>query len=238
MDEVIDEVVNTDVEIIKWDNSSIDTMVYNYSKDKNKIVLNSYINVKSFQKAIVVYERKVLHVFKQGCYRLDRKLLYTIKEKNKLDINYKDLLKGSIFFVKANNYSGIAWNSDSSIMVRDKEYGPLSISAKGNYGFEVKDVEKFLNNFFVKGSKFKVSEISIYLKCIITNIIFGFMSQTKIAVFELSEQLEYLSKKGLEELNPKFEELGFSLTDFSISNISLPDWIGYINLDKYFNLSI
>ena len=107
--------------------------------------------------------------------------------------------------------------------MRDKDFGTIRIRAYGSYAFRVTDPAKFLKELFGTNSSFTTEDITSYLRSMLISCISDTIAESKISALDLASNLMEFNKQVRENVKTHFNDLGLTLTNCVIENISFPE---------------
>lgn len=212
------------MEVIDWTDDSNDTIVYRYPTFNQAITDNSKLVVRESQAGVFVAEGKLSEVFGPGTYSLDTRNAPIMRFFQSILYKLEEPYKGDIYFVNTKQFTDNNWGTPRPITVRDAEFGMVRLRAFGIYSFRITDPATFLRQIVGTDGLFTTDEITGQLKKKLVSSASTTIAKSRMSILDLSTAYMELGDSLREEMNPTFQEsYGITITDFTISNISLPD---------------
>lgn len=212
------------LELIEWLDDTNNTLVWRFPVFNQAITDNSKLVVREGQAAVFVSEGRLSDVFGPGSYDLDTKNKAILSFFTSIAYNFNYPYKGDVYFVSTRQFTDNGWGTPNPIMMRDAEFGPVRIRAFGAYSYRITDPALFMKQIVGTDGLFTTDEINGQLKKKLVSMLADTIGKSKIPVLDLAANYMDLGDTMAERINPKFSEMyGITLTDFTISNISLPE---------------
>ncbi len=204
--------------------STNDTLVWRFPVFNQALTDNSKLVVREGQAAVFVAEGKLSDVFAPGTYTLDTRNTPILSFFKSIAYNLEYPYKGDIYFVSTRQFTDNGWGTARPFPLRDPEFGPVRIRAFGVYSFRITDPATFLRQIVGTDGLFTTDEIAGQLKKKLVSLFASSVAKSKIAVLDLAGGYLELGDTIREQINPAFQEAyGITITDFTISNVGLPD---------------
>jgi len=212
------------MEVIDWTDDTNDTIVFRYPTFNQAITDNSKLVVRESQAGVFVAEGKLSEVFGPGTYALDTRNAPIMRFLQSIAYKFEEPYKGDIYFVNTKQFTDNNWGTPRPITVRDAEFGMVRLRAFGIYSFRITDPATFLRQIVGTDGLFTTDEISGQLKKKLVSSASATIAKSRMSILDLATAYMELGDQLREEMNPTFQEsYGITITDFTISNISLPD---------------
>jgi membrane protease subunit (stomatin/prohibitin family) len=211
------------LDVIQWLDDSNDTIVYRFPIHDQAITDQSKVVVREGQAAVFIAEGQMSDVFAPGTYTLNTPNTPIQSFFSTIAYSFNNPYKGDILFVSTRQFTDNGWGTQNPFMMRDPEFGPIRVRAFGTYAFRVTDPAAFIRQVVGTDGLFTTSEISGHIKKRVVSSLASSIGKSGIPVLDLVSNYEDLGRAVLEKINPEFDSnLGVSLTDLTIGNISLP----------------
>ncbi len=214
---------NLTLKIIDWEDPTKNTMVYKYPMEGRKIFFGSKLTVRESQVAVFLNKGEIADVFGPGLYTLKSNNLPILSNLLGLPYGFKSPFTCDIFFINTKQFTNQKWGTTNPITMRDKDFGTIRIRGYGSYAFKVNNAEIFLKELFGTNSTFVAEDISNYLKSILISTISDTIAESKIGALDLSCNLLEFNKIAKDKVGEQFVNLGLTLTNLIIENISFPE---------------
>jgi membrane protease subunit (stomatin/prohibitin family) len=212
------------LDVVEWLDDSRDTLVYRFPVFNQAITDKSVLVVREGQAAVFVSEGQLSDVFGPGTYELDTRNapISTFFDSIKYALDYP--YKGDIYFVSTRQFTQQKWGTQKPFTTMDPQIGPVRVRAFGVYSYRITDPARMLTELVGTDGLFTTDEINGQLRDKLVSGLVSAIAQAKMPVLELASQYMNLGEALREQMSPWFEEsYGLTLTDFTVSNISLPE---------------
>ncbi len=214
---------NLTLKILDWEDQSKNTMVYKFPMDGRKIFFGSKLTVRESQMAVFLNKGEIADVFEPGMYTLHSSNLPILSNLLGLPYGFKSPFFADVYFVSTKQFTNLKWGTTNPITMRDKDFGTIRIRAYGSYAFRVADPALFLKELFGTNSSFTTEDITSYLRSMLISCISDTIAESKISALDLASNLMEFNKQVKENVKTHFAELGLTLTNCVIENISFPE---------------
>jgi len=210
---------------IDWTDPSQNTIVYKYPMEGRQIMIGSKLTVRESQVAVFMVKGKIADVFQPGIHTLIVNNLPIISSILAWPRGFKSPFTADVFFVNTKQFTNLKWGTTNPITMRDKDFGSIRIRGYGSFAFKVNDASIFLKEMFGTNSTYTTESLSNYLKSILVSGISDTIAESKIGALDLASNLLEFSKVVKEQIKEQIENLGLTLTNLVIENISFPEQV-------------
>lgn len=215
------------LKIIEWKDDSQDVIVYRFpmhdGKKEREIMTGSSLTVRESQAAIFVSQGQIADVFGPGRYKLSTRNLPFLTKIGHVFYDGDSKFKCEVYFVNTKQFTNQKWGTANPITMRDADFGVIRIRGYGVFSFRVINPALFLKTLFGTNSLFTVEDINEYLKSMLISCITDTIAESKVSALDLAGNLQEFNDMCQNNIQHKFEELGLSLTNLTIENISFPE---------------
>ena len=209
---------------IDWTDPSPNTMVYKYPMEGRDIMIGSKLTVRESQVAIFMVKGKIADVFQPGIHTLVVNNIPILSSLLSLGRD-KKAFTADVFYVNTKQFTNQKWGTTNPITMRDKDFGSIRIRGYGSFAFKVSDAAVFLKEVFGTNSTYTSESVANYLKSILVSGISDTIAESKISALDLASNLLEFSKVVKEQVNEQFTNLGLTLSNLVIENISFPEQV-------------
>ena len=210
---------------IDWTDSSANTMVYKYPMEGREIMIGSKLTVRESQVAVFMVKGKIADVFQPGIHTLVVNNLPILSSLLAWPRGFKSPFTADVFFVNTKQFTNQKWGTTNPITMRDKEFGSIRIRGYGSFAFKVNDAAVFLKEVFGTNNIYTSENLASYLKSILVSGISDTIAESKIGALDLAGNLLEFSKVVKEQIGEQFTNLGLTLSNLVIENISFPEQV-------------
>ncbi len=210
------------IEVIEWKDESSNRMVYEFPVHKNEIKMGAQLTVRESQVAIFVNEGQIADVFEPGRYSLNTENMPILTKLKSWKYGFNSPFKAEVYFVNTKQFLDQKWGTKNPIMMRDKEFGIIRLRGFGVYGFRITDCVTFMKEVFGTNPDVSTETISPQLSQYIVSGITDYIAEMQIPALDLAMKYDEIAEGMMNKLSAKFKEYGLTITNFVISNLSLP----------------
>lgn len=213
------------LDIIEWEDTTGDTLVYKFPMADNEIQNGGKLVVRPGQSAVFVNEGKIADVFMEGTHNLNTQNLPVLGDLKGWAYGFKSPFKADVYFVSTKQILDQKWGTPSPILVSDPKFEQVQLRAFGSFGFQITDPKGFVGTVSSTNRVYKVETLRDQLKDFIVTHLAPILAQQKVTVAELAANYNIINEALQAAVKQSFENLGLEMCVFTISNISLPDEI-------------
>lgn len=213
------------LDIIQWEDSTQNTLVYKYPMRDNEIQNGGQLVVRPGQAAVFVNEGKVADVFGEGTHRLETQNLPILGNLKGWKFGFKSPFKSDVYFVSVKKFLNQKWGTPQPILITDPKFEQVEVRAFGTFGFVITDPESFIRNVSSTNKIYTVKEIEGQLKSFIITEFSQIVAKQNVTVAELSRNYGIINQSMEAEIANTFSSLGLRAINFTVNNINLPEEI-------------
>ncbi len=210
------------IEVIEWKDERSDRMVYEFPVHKDEIKMGASLTVRESQVAIFINEGQIADVFEPGRYTLSTENMPILTKLKSWKYGFNSPFKAEIYFVNTKQFLEQRWGTKNPIMMRDPEFGIVRLRGFGVYGYRITDCVTFMREVFGTNPNVTTESISPQLSQYIVSSISEYIAEMKIPALDLAMNYGEISDGMMDKLSDKFKQYGLTITNFVISNLSLP----------------
>ena len=218
----MNRVLNQFINVIEWTSPDNETMVHRFDTEGREIMMGAALTVRESQVAVFVNEGQLADIFPPGRYELQTENMPIMTLLQSWKYGFNSPFKAEVYFVNTIQFTDRKWGTTNPVMMRDADFGIVRLRAFGSYAVRVTDANAFLKEVFGTSQMYKIDDIDNYLRNMSVSAVSEAIAQSQLPALELAMHYSNLSNIIKDNLNPKFAEMGLSITNFFIENISLP----------------
>lgn len=211
------------IEVIEATDFSKDLMVFQYPVENHEIKMGAQLTVREGQCAIFVNEGVIADIYGPGRYTLTTENMPVMTKLKSWKYGFDSPFKAEVFFVSTRLFTDQKWGTQKPVLMRDKEFGMIRMSAFGVFAFRVVQPEVFMREIFGTLSSYSTADITGYLRRILVSGLSDTIGESGIAAIDIVNSYDELATAAAKKLQPSFAPLGLSLQTLIIENISLPE---------------
>jgi membrane protease subunit (stomatin/prohibitin family) len=220
---IFDKIRGEFVDIIEWQDSTSDTLVWRFPRYQNEIKMGAKLTVRESQVAVFMNEGKIADIFSPGMYTLQTENMPILTTLKGWKYGFNSPFKADVYFVSTRQFTNQKWGTKNPITLDDQRFGMIEIRAFGTYVFQVTDAGKFIKEIAGTDANFSTEGVAGQLRSLIVTKFSDAVGEGNIPVEKFAANLEELSQIGQDRLNGDFVSYGLSINKFLVENVSLPD---------------
>ncbi|MHC4886914.1 MAG: SPFH domain-containing protein [Planctomycetota bacterium] len=217
-----DKVAGQFIDVIEWQDSTNDTLVWKFPREDNEIKNGAQLIVRESQSAVFLHEGELGDVFGPGRVELSTNNIPILTTLASWKYAFDAPFKCDVFFASTRQFTDMKWGTQNPIMLRDPEFGPVRLRAFGSYCFQVTDAGRFIKQISGTDHLFQTDEITGQFRNMLVSRFADALGEAKVPMLDLASNYNELGELLKDKLQPEFDEYGITLTKFLVENISLP----------------
>lgn len=211
------------IDVIQWNEPDEGVLAYRFPMQDQEIQTGAKLTVRESQMALFVNEGKIADVFGPGLYTLNTQNLPLLTDLKNWDKEFKSPFKSDVYFFSTRLQIDQRWGTGAPIVIRDKEFGAVSMRSYGIYSYHVADLQSFFKRVSGTMGTYRVSDMEGQLRAMIIGCITEVVANSAIPFLDMTANLSSLNEKLVAQVEPAFEAMGLELDSFVVQNVSLPD---------------
>ena len=224
-------------EIIKLDNKDKNLLIKKITTERGIITDKSRLFVEPGECAILVDNGAIKDIVTEpGMYFMDTSspvlfqtdifgaLGKTILEGIKR-IAYKGevIQEQAVYFISLTEKIGQKFGTQTPIIYKDPEWGPIEIKANGEYAFKVNNPVALLTNITGTINEFQVSDLTESILPFIQSGIATEIANLKLSFDAITTKQAEIGKELIKNTSEKLESLGIEITKLVVTAIDVPE---------------
>jgi len=225
------------IDVIEWVEREDGILAYRYPMQDREIQNGGKLTVRDSQMAVFVNEGKAADAFAPGLYTLNTHTLPILTYLRNWDKAFKSPFKSDVYFFSTRLQTNQHWGTPNPITIRDKEFGAVRIRAFGIYAYKVADPKVFYSKVSGTRDVYTVPDLEGQLRNTIVGRMTDTFANSQLPFLDMAANQVALANTIATQLKPGFTELGLSLENFVVENLSLPDELQKI-LDQRISMNM
>ena len=225
------------IDVIHWTEPEDGILAYRYPMEDLEIQNGAKLTVRDSQMAVFVNEGRIADVFPPGLYTLNTQTLPILTYVMNWDKAFKSPFKSDVYFLSTRLQTDQRWGTATPITFRDKEFGAVRVRGYGIYTYKIADPTVFYQKISGSRDVYRVADLEGQLRNTIVARMTDTFAQSSVPFLDLAANQAQLGVRIAETLRPAFTDLGLSLENFVVENISLPDELQKV-LDQRISMNI
>jgi membrane protease subunit (stomatin/prohibitin family) len=211
------------IDVIDWVEPGDGILAYRFPMQDREIQNGGKLTVRDSQMAVFVNEGRVADVFSPGLYTLNTNTLPILTYLMNWDKAFKSPFKSDVYYFSTRIQTDQHWGTQNPITIRDKEFGAIRLRAFGIYAYHILDPKVFYTKISGTRDTYTVGDLEGQLRNTIVGRITDTFAGSQVPFLDMAANQVALGEKIVGQLKPGFTELGLSLDNFVVENLSLPD---------------
>ncbi len=211
------------IDVIQWTEPEQGILAYRYPMEDMEIQNGGKLTVRESQTAVFVNEGRIADVFGPGLYTLNTNTLPILTYIMNWDKAFKSPFKSDVYYFSTRLQTDQRWGTATPITFRDREFGAIRMRGYGIYAYKVADAKLFYQKVSGTRELYTVPDLEGQLRNTIVARMTDSFAQSSVPFLDMAANQAALGQRIAEALKPSFAELGLSLENFVVENISLPD---------------
>ena len=211
------------IDVIEWVEPPDGILAYRYPMQDREIQNGGKLTVRDSQMAVFVNEGRIGDVFGPGLFTLNTSTLPILTYIMNWDKAFKSPFKSDVYFFVTRLQTNQHWGTQNPITIRDKEFGAIRLRAFGIYTYHLADPKLFYTKVSGTRDTYRVEDLEGQLRNTIVGRITDTFAESQVPFLDMAANQVELAEKIAGQLKPAFTELGLSLDNFVVENLSLPE---------------
>jgi len=211
------------IDVIQWTEPEDGILAYRYPMEDMEIQNGGKLTVRDSQMAVFVNEGRIADVFGPGLYTLTTETLPILTYLMNWDKAFKSPFKSDVYYFSTRLQTNQRWGTATPITIRDKEFGAVRVRGYGIYAYKIADAKVFYQKISGTRDLYRVGDLEGQLRNTIVARMTDTFAQSSVPFLDMAANQGALGQKVADNMKPAFAELGLSLENFVVENISMPD---------------
>lgn len=214
------------LKVIKWDDSSKDTIVYRYPmEDRDEIMNGCQLIVAESQVAILVSMGQIGDVYGPGEHKLTTGNMPILTKLASWKYGFDSPFKADVYYINTKQFINQKWGTASKINMRDADFGIVRVGGRGTFSFRVVDAAQFMREIFGTNRSYKTADLIEYFKSILVANFTKVLGEARIPVIDIPAKYIEIGDLTKAELKDDFDAIGLDICNFYVEAITLPEEI-------------
>jgi membrane protease subunit (stomatin/prohibitin family) len=220
---ILDFVKKQFIDIIEWTERDDDVLAWRFPTADFEIQQGARLIVRETQTAVFVDQGHVADVFGPGTYTIDTPNLPVLTDLRHWGKGFQSPFKSEVYFFSTRLRLNQTWGTANPFTIRDAEFGAVRVRGFGIYSYRIADVGVFFRRVSGTRDAYRVGDLEGQLRNSLVAILSDHFGGSQVAFLDMAANQTALARAIFQKARPMFTDLGLSLEDFRIENISLPD---------------
>lgn len=211
------------IAVVQWNETEDGVLAYRFPMQDMEIQTGAQLTVRESQMAIFVNEGKIADVFGPGLYTLNTHNLPVLTDLLNWDKEFQSPFKSDVYFFTTRLQIDQKWGTGAPIVIRDREFGAVSLRCYGNFSYHIADPRTFFKRVSGTLGTYHVGDLDGQLRATIIACITEIFGNSSIPFLDMTANLSALRDQLNKQIKPAFTALGLELDQFVLESVSMPD---------------
>ena len=212
------------LKVIEWSDPSTTTIVYKYPmEDRDEIMNGCQLIVRESQVAMLVSSGQIADVYGPGNHKLTTQNMPILTKLASWKYGFDSPFKADVFYVNTKQFFDLKWGTTSPIMLRDADFGPIRIRARGTYSFKVSEPTTFMREIFGTNQQYSTDALRDYFKTIIISEFADTIGEARIPALDIAAKYREIGDLLKQNLGSDFGKIGVEICNMVVEAITLPE---------------
>ncbi len=226
-------------EVIRYENQDKNLLIKKVSTENGIITNESRLFVEPGQCAIYTDNGAIKDIISEpGMYFMDTSapsLFQTnifegiggvvVEGLKRVAYQGKVITNQAVYFISLAELTNLDYKTNTNILYKDPEWGPMDIKLAGSYGIKVSNPLNLLTNVNSNADEYYFSNLKTQIDDYISKELMDEMSRFDVSFDSISGKMAEATDKLLEDINNETENLGIEVTRVVIGEITVPEEI-------------
>lgn len=224
-------------EVIKYDNQDENVIIKKVTSPNGVITDKSRLFVQPSQCAIFVDNGAIKDIITEpGMYFMDTSaptLFQTnifkgigstfLESMKRIAYEGEVINQQAVYFVSLTEKIGLPFSTPTPILYKDSEWGPIEISATGEFAFKINNPINLLTNVSGDCDTFTVGVLASSLRPYIISGITSEIANLNVSFDSITKEQSELGSDVITSVTAKLETLGVEITKLVVTSIDVPE---------------
>ena len=212
------------LKVIEWSDPSTTTIVYKYPmEDRDESMNGCQLIVRESQVAMLVSSGQIADVYGPGNHKLTTQNMPILTKLASWKYGFDSPFKADVFYVNTKQFFDLKWGTTSPIMLRDADFGPIRIRARGTYSFKVSEPATFMREIFGTNQQYSTDALRDYFKTIIISEFADTIGEARIPALDIAAKYREIGDLLKQNLGSDFGKIGVEICNMVVEAITLPE---------------
>jgi membrane protease subunit (stomatin/prohibitin family) len=211
------------IDVIHWVEPEDGILAHRYPMQDMEIQNGAKLTVRESQMAAFVNEGRMADVFGPGLYTLGTQTLPLLTNLMNWDKMFQSPFKSDVYFFSSRLQTNQRWGTPQPITIRDRDFGAVRVRAFGIYSYRLTDPRPFHTKVSGTRETYKVDELEPQLRNLLIARMSDAFASSGVPFLDMAANQMLMSQRIAEFMKPIFGDLGLTLDQLVVENLSLPE---------------
>jgi len=211
------------IDIIQWTEDGDEILVWRFPTADFEIQQGAQLTVRETQVALFVHQGQAADLFGPGQHTIRTQNLPILTDLQHWDKMFESPFKSDVYFFSTRLRIDQKWGTSNPITIREKEFGAIRLRTYGIYAYKIAAPKVFFDKVSGTRGVYTVSDLEGQLRNTIVTTLTDHFAESGVSFLDMAANQVELGNAVAEKLRGAFGDLGLSLENFQVENISLPE---------------
>ncbi len=220
---ILDFVKKQFIDILQWTEDGDEVLVWRFPTADFEIQQGAQLTVRETQAALFVHQGQAADLFGPGQHTIRTQNLPILTDLQHWDKMFESPFKSDVYFFSTRLRIDQKWGTTNPITIREKEFGAIRLRAFGIYAYKIAAPKVFYDKVTGTRGTYMVSDLEGQLRNTIVTTLTDHFAESGVPFLDMAANQVELGTAVAEKLRGMFGDLGLSLENFQVENVSLPE---------------
>ena len=128
-----------------------------------------------------------------------------------------------IFYIATRQFVDLKWGTPAPVMMANEKFGQVRARAFGSYSARITDIPRFFREYAGAYPVLTIRDLEVQLRDYIAAKFGEVLATQRISVLDVAANLSAVNARLQPAIAPYFLDLGVTLTQFTVTSVTLPD---------------
>ncbi|MGO1243970.1 MAG: SPFH domain-containing protein [Sphingobacterium sp.] len=213
------------IEVVEWHDQPAPVMMWKVPDEDREIKNGAKLIVREGQSSMFLTQGTVADIFEAGTHVLQTENIPILSRLKGWKHGFESPFKADVFYFARKQFVSLKWGTPAPVLLRDPQFGQVRIRAFGSYNVRISNVERFFREYAGISAMLTIKDFEAKLRDYIAPKFAEALADLQVPVLDIARNFSVLNSQIEPLIQPYFEDFGVSITQFTVSSVSLPDQV-------------
>jgi len=211
------------IEIVECLDPDPQLVLWRYPDPDGRIKSGAKLIVRENQNALLLAKGQAAGVYLPGTYSLPTGNIPVLSNLAGWKYGFASPHIYDIFYIATRQFVDLKWGTPAPVMMADEKFGQVRVRAFGSYSARITDIPRFFREYAGAYPVLTIRDLEVQLRDYIAAKFGEVLATQQISVLDVAANLSAVNARLLPAIAPYFLDLGVTLTQFTVTSVTLPD---------------
>lgn len=211
------------IEIVECLDPDPQLVLWRYPDPDGRIKSGAKLIVRENQNALLLAKGQAAGVYLPGTYSLPTGNIPILSNLAGWKYGFASPHIYDIFYIATRQFVDLKWGTPAPVMMADEKFGQVRVRAFGSYSARITDIPRFFREYAGAYPVLTIRDLEVQLRDYIAAKFGEVLATQQISVLDVAANLSAVNARLLPAIAPYFLDLGVTLTQFTVTSVTLPD---------------